>query len=149
MFLQETYAIEDCAYYNPNSITSIQTVSITLPSSFEISFTTKRTSNSGNSSYLEIGGDTGNTALMGQLGSSGESRVRIYTSEGSSSFTDHSSSNTPINTDSLHKWVHNGSDNTYNMNNNPVTWTDDKTHSKIRKLNLNNNKVEGLKVKAL
>ena len=65
------------------------------------------------------------------------------------SFTFTPTTNSSINANALHKWIHNGTDNTYSMNTITVTWTDDKTHSKIRKLNVTNNKVEGLKVKAL
>ena len=149
MFSSEIYEVEDCTYYNSNSVTSAQTVSINLPSAFEISFTVKRTHTSSDHSFLEIGGDTGNTALMGQVGSSGESEVRIYDSEGSSGYSRHLTSNNTINTDTLYKWVHNGTDNSFSMNSDTITWTDSKTHSKIRKLTINRNKVEGLKVKPL
>ena len=149
MILQETYSIEDCAYYNSNTVTIITDVSIPLPSAFELSFTVHRTTWNSNASYLEVGGNTGNTALVGQLGSSGESRVRFYDSEGSSSYTETSVSNNPINADTVYIWVKNGSDNTFSMNDESVEVSNSLTHSKIKKLNITNNSIKELKVKPL
>ena len=150
MSLIQTCSIEDCTYYNESAFTSSQSsFNVELPSNFEISFITKRTSSSGNSAYLEIGGNNSNTALMGQIGGAGINAVRIYDSEGSSTFTDHMSSDTPLNQDANQKWVHNGSDNTFSMNSSTVTWTDNKTHSKIRKLSITNNRIEQLKIKPI
>ena len=149
MNLQETYVIEDCAYYNSNTITSITYVSIPLPSAFELSFTVHRTGSYSNASYLEVGGDTGNTALIGQIGASGVSRIRFYDSEGSSQYTDSSLSNNPLNSDTVYVWIKNGSDNTFSMNDESVEVSNSLTHSKIRKLNITNNSIKGLKVKPL
>ena len=120
-----------------------------MPTNFEISFTTKRTTGTGNSAYLEIGGNNGNTALLGQVGGSGNTDCRIYNSEGSSSYASHTNNATPNNENAVHIWTHNGSDNIYSMNGNEVSFTDNKTHQKIRKLNVTNNKIEGLKIKSL
>ena len=151
MFVSETYSIEDCTYYHESAFTSTQSdFNVSIPSSFEITFYTKRTSSSSNSAYLELGGNTGNTALCGQIGGSGMSRVRIYNSEGSSNYTDHSSSDTPSGVNALHTWTKNGNNNSYHtQSTTPVTWTDNITHSKIRKLSITSNKIEQLKVKPL
>ena len=149
--ITETINIEDCTYYHESAFTSTQSdFNVSLPSNFEITFYTKRTSSSSNSSYLELGGNTGNTALCGQIGGSGMSRVRIYNSEGSSRYTDHSSSDTPSGVNALHTWIKNGNDNSYyTQSTTPVTWTDSITHSKIRKLSITSNRIEQLKVKPL
>ena len=97
-----------------------------------------------------MGGNTGNTALCGQIGGSGMSRVRIYNSEGSSGYTDHSSTDTLSGVNALHTWIKNGNDNSYYTESvTPTTWTDNITHSKIRKLSITNNRIEQLKVKPL
>ena len=149
--ITQTINIEDCTYYHESAFTSTQSdFNVSLPSNFEITFYTKRTSSSSNSSYLELGGNTGNTALCGQIGGSGMSRVRIYNSEGSSGYTDHSASDTPSGTNALHTWIKNGNDNSYyTQSATPVTWTDNITHSKIRKLSITNNRIEQLKIKPL
>ena len=151
MFLTKTFAIEDCTYYHESAFTSTQdNFNVSIPSSFEITFYTRRTSSSGNSSYLELGGNTGNTALCGQIAGAGSSRVRIYNSEGSSTYTDHTSGDAPSNTNVLHTWIKNSNNNSYNIQSNtPVTWTDSITHSKIRKLSITSNRIEQLKVKPL
>jgi len=151
MLVSETYIVEDCTYYHESAFTSAQSsFNVALPSNFEITFYTRRTSSISNSSYLELGGDTGNTALCGQIGGSGMSRVRIYNSEGSSTYTDYSSVDTPVNTLALHTWISNGTNNSYaTQDNTPVTWTDNITHNKIRKLSITNNRIEQLKVKPL
>ena len=142
--------MEDCTYYHETAFTSTTDVNIPLPSNFEITFYTRRTSSTGNSAYLEIGGNTGNTALCGQIGGSGMSRTRIYNSEGSTQYNDHSSTDTPISTDALHTWVKNGNNNSYKTQNvTPTTWTDSITHSKIRKLSITSNRIAQLKVKPL
>jgi hypothetical protein len=120
-----------------------------LPSDFELSFTVHRTSSSRNASYLEVGGDSGNTALVGQIGSSGVSGIRVYNSEGSSSYTDTYVGNNPINADAVYIWVKNGSNNTVSMNSSSATVQNSLTHSKIKKLNITNNSIKGLKVKPL
>ena len=149
MFVSETYVVEDCTYYNVNSVTSTTTVSIPLPSAFEISFITKRTSGSSNYAYLEIGGNSGNTALFGQVGGAGVNQIRIYNSEGSSSYDTYFTDNTPLSSDALQKWSHNGSSNTFSMNSSSTSFTDSKSHSKIRKITISNNRCEKLKVKPL
>lgn len=150
MFSSETYSIEDCTYYHESAFTSTQNnFNLSLPTNFEISFITKRTSSSANSSYLEIGGNSGNTALMGQVGGGGTNQLRIYASEGSSSYDTYATSDTPLNSDALQKWTHNGSDNTFSMNSSVQTFTSSKTHSKIRKLSITSNRIEQLKVKPL
>ena len=149
--LSETYSIEDCTYYHESAFTSTQSdFNVPIPSNFELSFYTKRTSSIGNSSYLEIGGNSGNTALCGQIGGSGVSRVRIYNSEGSSTYTDYSASDTPSGVNALHTWTKNGNNNSYHtQSTTPVTWTDNITHSKIRKLSITSNRIEQLKIKPL
>jgi len=77
------------------------------------------------------------------------SRVRIYNSEGSSSYTDHSSTDAPLNTLTLHTWIKQGNSNSYVTTGTPVTWTDNILHSKIRKLSITNNRIEKLKIKPL
>ena len=149
MILQETYSIEDCAYYNSNTVTRITDVSIPLPSAFELSFIVRRTTWDSNASYLEVGGNTGNTALIGQIGSSGVSRIRFYDSEGSSEYTDSSLSDNPLNSDTVYVWIKNGSDNTFSMNDESVEVSNSLTHSKIRKLNITNNSIKDLKIKPL
>ena len=150
MFLTKTYSIEDCTYYNPNTITSITTVNISLPSNVEVSFKVKRTSDSNNYSYLEIGGNSGNTALMGQVGGAGYSQFRTYASEGSSTIdATHDTSNVPSNTETLLVWTKNGTSQSYSTGSSTVTWSDNHTHSKIKKLTILNNRVQELKVKPL
>lgn len=119
-----------------------------MPSAFEISFKVHRTSSSSNSAYLEIG-NTGNTALLGQVGSVGNSVLRFYNSEGSSSYSDTSLGNNGYNSDTLYTWIKNGSNNTVSMNNSTYTSTNSLTHSKIRKLSVTNNLIKELKVKPL
>ena len=146
--ISETYSLKDAYYYHESAFTSTQSnFNVPLPSNFEITFYTKRTSNSSNSAYLEIGGNSGNTALCGQIGGSGMSRVRIYNSEGSSSYTAHSASDTPSGVNALHTWVKNGNENSYHtQSTTAVTWTDNITHSKIRKLSITSNRIEQLLV---
>ena len=144
-----TISIEDCTYYNPNSITTITTTNILLSSNFEITFKVKRTSSNANTAYLEIGGNTGNTALMGQVGRNGENQIRIYTSEGSSTNDTYATSNTPLNEEVLEKWIHIGSDNTFSMNDSVNTFTNNKPHAKIKRIVVNSNYIKELKVKPL
>jgi len=60
--LIETYEIEDCSYYNPNSITSTTSANITLPSSdYVVSWKTARQSNS--ISYIRLLIDSANTTV--------------------------------------------------------------------------------------
>ena len=115
-----------------------------------MSFKVKRTSSSNNYSYLEIGGNTGNTALMGQVGEAGVSQFRTYVSEGSSTIdTTHDTANVPLNTEILIVWTKNGASQSYSTGDSTVTWSDNHSHSKIRKLTISNNRVQELKVKPL
>ena len=149
MFLQETYSIEDCTYYDSTSHTSTETVDIPLPSAFELSFKVRRTTTNTNASYLEIGGNSGNTALFGQVGSSGISQLRLYNSEGSSSYTNVELGNNSTGTDTHYTWIKNGSSNTVSMDSTTQTTTNSLTHSKIRKLSITNNVIKELKIKPL
>jgi hypothetical protein len=146
----ETYSIEDCTYYHESAFTSVQdNFNVSLPSAFEVSFKVRRTSSSGNSSYLEVGGNTGNTALFGQIGGSGNSVLRLYNSEGSSSYSDTSVGTNSSGVDTSYKWIKNGSSNTASMNDTTKTVSNSLTHSKIRKLSITNNRIFELKVKPL
>ena len=149
VLLQERYELEDCWKYDSTVHTSVSTVDIALPSDFELSFKVRRTSSSGNSSYLEIGGNTGNTALIGQIGGSGISQLRLYASEGSSSYTNTDLGNNSSGTDTTYIWTKNGSNHTIKMNDTTKTTTNSLTHSKIRMIRVTNNQLKELKIKAL
>jgi hypothetical protein len=146
----ETYSIEDCTYYHESAFTSVQdNFNVSLPSAFEVSFKVRRTSSSGNSSYLEVGGNTGNTALFGQIGGGGNSVLRLYNSEGSSSYNDTSVGTNSSGVDTSYKWIKNGSSNTASMGTTTKTVSNSLTHGKIRKLSITNNRIFELKVKPL
>ena len=150
MFQSEIYSVEDCIYYHESAFTSTQdNFNVALPSNFEISFKVRRTSNSGNSSYIEVGGDIGNTALFGQVGGRGNSALWLYDSEGSSQYTETAIGTTPQNQDSLFTWVKNGSSHTISMNDTSATTTNSLTHSKVRKISITNNQMKELKIKPL
>ena len=149
LLLKETRSIKDYWYCKTETYTTSTTVDIPLPSSFELTFKVHRVQTTQNSAYLEIGGNTGNTAICGQIGGVGVSRVRLYSNEGSSQYTDMSVNDNPLDKDALYVWVKNGSDNTFSMNDSSVSFTNSLTHSKIRKVAVTNNTLKELKIKSL
>ena len=131
IILQETYSIEDCTYYNPNSITSKTSVDISLPNGdFLISFKIKRQSSSGNASYVHLSNGTSDTALIGQTGGGGNVETWLYYS---STPTTHRVGQVPLDTEALVTLKHEGTTDTFSLSTASAvdTFSDTLTHSKL------------------
>ena len=149
MFLTKTYSIEDCTYYNPNSITSNTTLNKDLPSGdWELSFKVKRPSSSGNVAFIQLNNDSRIVSLVGQVGGAGNNQIRCYTS--SSSFNDYSIDNTPQGTEVTLKIVKEDTPFTYSMGSSSTTMTCTQSFAKLYSATASGgNYVKELKVKPL
>ena len=98
MFLQETYSIEDCWYYNSQTYQSnspfTQTLNKTIPSNSTISFESYVQSSTGCNSYIALGTDTNHRIGIGVV--NGGAKYRLFVQDNASSGTtvDTSTSNT-------------------------------------------------------
>ena len=138
----ETYALQDCTYYNPNSISSTTTLNIQLPSDFEISY--KITGATGRTVWLELGDSSSNSGLIGQIGSAGITSFRCGGS-------DYTNTNVVANQETVFTAIKNGSDYSFSKNNNIITFTDSTTiHQLLKRVVMNATyPVRELKVKPL
>ena len=141
-FVSKTYSIEDCNYYNVNSISSTTTLNIQLPSDFEISY--KITGTTGKTVWLELGDNSSNSGLIGQIGSSGITSFRC-------GGADHTNTNVVANQETIFTTIKNGSDYSFSKNNDIITFTDSTTtHQLLKRVVMNATyPVRELKVKPL
>lgn len=66
----EISALEDCIYYNNDTLTGNQVLNISgITTNFKASFITHFTASNGRASWLNIGGDSNNLIFFGQVGS--------------------------------------------------------------------------------
>ena len=143
----QTYNIEDCTYYNPNAFTNKTSMNITLPNGdFEISFKVLRQSNNSNSSYIHLSNGTSDTALIGQLGSSGACGVWLYYS---STPTQYNYSSSDLNSETSISYKKEGTTGTFTVGNSSTTITDNLSHTKCNYIDVTNNKCQYLKIKPL
>ena len=117
--VSETYSLTDYWYYNPNTYsTSSATLNVALPSHFQLEYDVTPTTRNASAPYLDIGSGTNNRALVGQYARTGTNGVITYTG----SQTNHPHSNvTTLDTVNNIKFVYNGGDYTYSLNDNPMT----------------------------
>ena len=123
MFLQETYAIEDYFYYNPNVYsTSSATLNIPLPSTFELEYVIKQTNSNASAPYLDIGDSSNNRMLVGQYARAGTNGIITYT--GTQNNYPYSS-NTILNQDNIIHFKYDGTNYVYWLNDGaPMTISD-------------------------
>lgn len=150
--VSEIYEVEDCSYYstteykqNTDGITS----NIALPSTFKLEYditpTSRSTSERGSSSYLRIGADSNSGVWAGQLTSAGKHGLMPKPS----GTTQYCTSNTVLNTANHITVVYDGSTVSYTCNNETVTLS----ASNLSKINAVvptvNNGLKNIKVKPL
>ena len=147
--LSQTVTMEDCTYYNPNSITSNTTLNKDMPTgNWELSFKVKRPSSSGNVSYIQLNNNERIVSLVGQVGGAGINSFRCYTS--SSDFTSKEIDNTPQGTEATLKLVKEGTSFTYSMGSSSNSMTCSQIFSKLYSiLTSGGNYVKELKIKSL
>jgi len=122
----ETYGIEDCTFYHSSAYTTSDIGSATypigvdLPSTYELSFifhpTDRQTSGGGNSAYIKLG-QTDNDIWVGQGTTSGSHGIMVRPS------SNHWCSTISQIADNLAKLTYNGTNLTYECNNETVSVT--------------------------
>ena len=153
VFLQETYALQDLWYYNPNTYSTSSTqLNITLPSTpFTLEYTLKQGATGSSVPYLDIGNASNNRMLVGQYARAGGNGLIIY----KSSSTTHSYSTNPTtNQDNIVWFKADGSKYYYKLNDGVVMEVADAgiTLSKIIHIEAcasSSNYIKNIKVKAL
>ena len=153
VFLQETYALQDLWYYNPNTYSTSSTqLNITLPSTpFTLEYTLKQGATNNGVPYLDIGNASNNRMLVGQYARAGGNGLIIYKS---SSTTHTYSTNPTTNQDNTVWFKADGSKYYYKLNDGVVMEVADAgiTLSKIIHIEAggsSSNYIKNIKVKAL
>lgn len=80
MILSETYDIKDAIYYNPNALSSSQTISIPdLPTNFKCEFKGKGTTGevTDSAAWIEVGSDANNLILFGRTSSKSHTGIFV------------------------------------------------------------------------
>ena len=149
IFLQETYEIEDCNYYNSGTITSSQTLNVpNLPVNFKATFKVKKTASSMVASWLNIGTDANNLIFFGQAGAN---YLGVY-KKVSGSNTNMGGQNvlSSLNTDYLIEFTYEDGALTLKCNNATITGNYTFTGRNFVSTNIEaNNSMKELKIKAL
>lgn len=147
--VSKTFTIEDCHYYNGNTLTSTTSFNLALPSdNYSISFKVKRPSSSGNNALIQLNDDSRIVALVGQVGGAGVNQMRCYTS--TSNFSDYGISNTPLNSEVELVFTKQGTSFTYSMGESSTSMNCTQTFAKLYNVSaVGGNYVKELKVKPL
>ena len=152
ILLQEIYEVQDCWYYNTTeySSNSPTTLNISLPSTYTVDFDIKPTSRSSASSYVEIGTNTNNCLVIGQITSGGVSGIWVRTNNSYSS-TNPVTSNTVLNDWNSVHFEFDGTTCTYTLNGETVTCSKPSYDlaTLLRVYPQSNNHLKNIKVKAL
>lgn len=74
--LQETYSIQDCILYDSNEYYSQQSLDISLPSAFKITWDSNRKASVNSNCILYVGTDTNNYVQCGTYGSGGNNGIQ-------------------------------------------------------------------------
>ena len=79
MFLTKTYSIRDAIYYNSNSISTSQSLSVSnIPTNCKILFKVNTpTTGVSTGAYLKLGSNANNCIFIGQIGSNGASGIWV------------------------------------------------------------------------
>ena len=125
MLVSETYAIEDCHYYNDNTYsTSSVTLNVPLPNnSFSLEYLIKQGATNSGMPYLDIGDSSSDRMLVGQYARAGGNGLIIYKP---SSTTYAYGTNPTTNQENTIYFTYDGTNYSYSLNNGTALVVSDK-----------------------
>lgn len=152
IFLQETYSIQDCTYYDTTTYTSDTSKDITLPSTFKLEFDlypkTRSTTSGGASHYVKCSRtNSASDIWFGQGTSGGSHGIMVRPS-----INNWVTSNTTLNTDNHVTVTYNGTDVVYTCNSESKTVSNSTAFNKLYGVaigNSNNCVLKNIKIKPL
>ena len=143
----ETYTIRDAVYYNPDTLTSSQTLNIpNIPTNFKATWKLKKTGST-TSSWFEIGTDSNNLFFGGQVGAT---IMGIYKKvNGSQSYINYTDAGLSLNTEYQVELTYENGTITLKCNNKTVTASYTYASRDYVKLNIDNNQMSELMIMPL